>query len=290
MDYLLAPLIYLYMVARMHGQKPFLKKDLLHFLPFVFFFLLNINSIVYILSDKILWDFREIPVLKKSLFMVYHMGKLVQFIAYTVALWWLWRSNKPDSPAWMRNTFVAFALYTFGRVAYVVLSELDLLPLEIDYLIGFLSIGAIYSISYDSITKPTLFKPEKSYAKSSLDQKHEAILAKEIELFLDQDRPYLNSEFSLEELSKSLGNSRHHISQVMNRHLGKSFNDLINEKRVDHSMKMLSDPKNRHAKLVAIALDSGFNNKVSFHQHFKKITGLTPAAFREQALATTVLG
>lgn len=38
-------------------------------------------------------------------------------------------------------------------------------------------------------------------------------------------------------------------------------------------------------KLIAIALDSGFNNKTSFLNAFKRITGMNPSQFREKLIA-----
>ncbi|MFY0686227.1 MAG: AraC family transcriptional regulator [Cyclobacteriaceae bacterium] len=95
---------------------------------------------------------------------------------------------------------------------------------------------------------------------------------------------YLRSGFKISEISKRLDIPVNKVSRSINENFGGSFSDLVNHHRIDHAKKILSNPENID-KLYAIALDSGFNNKVSFHQQFKKFTGISPQKYRDQQLA-----
>jgi len=47
-------------------------------------------------------------------------------------------------------------------------------------------------------------------------------------------------------------------------------------------MNLLQTAQEIDSKIIAIAFDSGFNNRTSFHLAFKKVTGLTPKEYREK--------
>jgi AraC-like DNA-binding protein len=51
---------------------------------------------------------------------------------------------------------------------------------------------------------------------------------------------------------------------------------------VEYAKMLLSDPARALHTMYAIALDSGFASEVPFYAAFKKHTGLSPAAWREQ--------
>lgn len=70
----------------------------------------------------------------------------------------------------------------------------------------------------------------------------------------------------------------HQISQVLNDHRGHSFNDYLNQYRVQAVCEGLQQPQ--QYSLMDLAL-SCFSSKSSFNAIFKKITGLTPSEYRK---------
>jgi len=61
-----------------------------------------------------------------------------------------------------------------------------------------------------------------------------------------------------------------------------NYFDFINSYRVKEAMNLLQTAQEIDSKIIAIAFDSGFNNRTSFHLAFKKVTGLTPKEYREK--------
>ncbi|MGX1929058.1 helix-turn-helix domain-containing protein [Flagellimonas sp. 2504JD4-2] len=101
---------------------------------------------------------------------------------------------------------------------------------------------------------------------------------------LDEEKLYLNSNLTLDILAKKVGTSRHELSNALNNALKRSFPELLNEIRIDHSKNILLEDKTRAMSIEAIAYESGFNSLSTFYKNFKKSTGITPAEFREQTL------
>ena len=110
-------------------------------------------------------------------------------------------------------------------------------------------------------------------------------MANEIErkllTYMRDQKPYLNPELTIVDLSVQLQVSKHHLTQVINNKVGKNFFNFINDYRIEAVKQKLKDPNMKHLTLLAIALDSGFNSKSSFNSLFKQYTGMTPTEWRK---------
>ena len=98
---------------------------------------------------------------------------------------------------------------------------------------------------------------------------------------MQRDKPYLNPDLTIQDLSDTLDISRHHITQVINEQLKKNFYMFVNEFRVEEAKQRMADQHNDHLTMLAIAYDSGFNSKSGFNSIFKRVTGLTPSQYRK---------
>jgi len=107
------------------------------------------------------------------------------------------------------------------------------------------------------------------------DQIHKMIIN-----LLEEDKPYLKSEFSLHDLSNRLNVSRRKISYVLNDIMHKSFYGIINEYRIRDSEELLKRDDMKQLKIEALGEMVGFQSKSSFNACFKKVTGMTPSEYR----------
>ena len=155
----------------------------------------------------------------------------------------------------------------------------------------------VYWISYKAISKPDLFieletativslglTKNPKYAHSSLKDEEAIRIESELHQRMASDRLYLDSELTIDSLALKLGTTRHHLSQVLNERIKKTYGDFITDLRLEESCKRLSTPSNYRFTIAAIALDSGFSSVSSFNDVFKKRYGVTPSKFREQHL------
>jgi len=88
-------------------------------------------------------------------------------------------------------------------------------------------------------------------------------------------------ELTAPQLARLLATNTTYLSRALNDGLGMNFNEFINRLRVEHLRSELARA-DQAADLLPLALAAGFNSKASFNRVFKRITGLTPSAFREQ--------
>lgn len=121
------------------------------------------------------------------------------------------------------------------------------------------------------------------YQKSGLkDNQAEEYLQRLVE-YMTETESWKDNELSVAKLSVQTNIPKHHITQVLNEHLGKNFYLFVNEYRIEYAKKLLKTEKYDAWSVVAIAYECGFNSKTAFNNFFKKYTHRTPSEFRKQA-------
>lgn len=119
------------------------------------------------------------------------------------------------------------------------------------------------------------------YHKSSLTETGKQKILENIIIELENNHYYSENLASLSELAKRIGESPHHVSQVINEKLNKSFFELLATYRVEEAKKILADDKNNKLTIEEISERVGYNSKTAFNNAFKKLTGKTPSEFRK---------
>ena len=120
------------------------------------------------------------------------------------------------------------------------------------------------------------------YQKSTLSEQDASLIHERLMHLMAEQKPFINPDLTLNELAGILEVHPNYLSQVINSKEKKSFYDLINEKRVEEFIRLISLPSNQQYTLLAISYDCGFNSKASFNRNFKKYTGFTPRDYLKQ--------
>ena len=103
--------------------------------------------------------------------------------------------------------------------------------------------------------------------------------------YMNAEKPFLNPDLNLPQLSKDLDIPSHHLSQVINKNIGLNFFDFINRYRIDEIKAKIADSGYNNLSLLGIAFESGFNSKSAFNRVFKNLTGETPSQYKKRILA-----
>lgn len=108
------------------------------------------------------------------------------------------------------------------------------------------------------------------------DPTHDLQHVETLQALLDA-RVYREMRLNRAALAKKVGIGEHHLSRVINYHFGKSFNDLINDLRIDEAKQRL---KSETTAITTIAFETGFNSIASFNRVFKAKVGKSPTEYR----------
>lgn len=94
---------------------------------------------------------------------------------------------------------------------------------------------------------------------------------------------YRNPELKRELVAKKLGISVGYLSQKLKENTDLNFSEFVNIYRVEEVKRLLVDPDFDAYSILAIGYEAGFNSKSTYYASFKKVTGLSPTAYRQRS-------
>ncbi len=83
----------------------------------------------------------------------------------------------------------------------------------------------------------------------------------------------------LSEVAEAISMSEQSFSRYFRNKTGKTFTQFVNEYRLVHAEKLLSE---KHLSITNICYECGFNNFSHFNKKFKAFTGKSPSQYRNE--------
>ncbi len=303
------PLMLLYARMMTREEPAFNIKYLWHFLPFLVFFIISmvfLNKPVmegtkgFLITDRFI-----------SLRLIYGLSFFISITAYSFATFVVIYKHQKNLKSilsfssarvtlrWLIGLSVTFYVgYVLMFIVGLIDILLDFMPFD-PYELSFLGLTIFaFLFGYFGIRQPGIFEEIVShetrtevparvislkYSRSGLKKEDIEKIKNKILDYMERERPYLNRELSINDLSEDLKTSRHFITEVINNYMGKNFYTLINEYRIEEVKRRLNDPKYKNLTILAIAYDSGFNSKSAFNGIFKEMTGKTPSEYLKES-------
>ena len=304
------PLLFLYVRFMTSPERKFNWLALIHFIPFLVFFTVSI-----IFRDQpLLRDLNKffVPDRFISLRIVYSTSFFLSVTIYSILTFieiWQHQKNLRNLISYTSGVItlnwlkiVSIGFYTAYFVLFI-LGGLNIIGNYIPFDPYFVMFGfiALFSFVYSfyGIKQPVIFgeklkqdNNEKSetdkYIRSGLKESQAIKYLGQLVKYMDEDRPYLNRDLNIHDLSLMTGIPRHYITQVLNENHKRNFFTFINEYRVKEVINRFQDPKFKNYTILAIAFDAGFNSKTTFNSIFKNQTGSTPSEYREKMTNITL--
>jgi len=129
--------------------------------------------------------------------------------------------------------------------------------------------------------KNTLFFEDKiKYENKKIIADEAETLRLNLHSLMSEKKMYTDANLKLNDVARELKILPHYLSQFLNDNLKQSFSMFVNEYRIEEAKKLLVT-KNTYTT-EAIGYECGFNSKSTFFTTFKKITGSTPASYRNK--------
>ncbi|MTI89515.1 MAG: helix-turn-helix transcriptional regulator [Balneolaceae bacterium] len=259
-------------------NKTFNKKNLWHFLPFV---LATIYSI----------DFLVLPGIERMLFVSQHFSDRIMplniarashILGYGIYFVVLIYSNYKKLSPQKRLYAVSFCGIYFTTA--VLISWLTAFADGWrQFIYAYLIASSIFFLVGFILYKDPEFLQgiTKKYLSSNLSRSDMKRIKQKLRQAFKKDQHYLDGKLSVRKLGDLINESPHNISQTLTLELNENFNNYVNSFRIQHAQMLLQDTNYDHYTIEGIALESGFNNKVTFNRAFKEITHQTPSAFRK---------
>ena len=308
--FLFGPLIYFYISALTYPDFRLQKFHALHLIPFLVLTLvdpvifLSTNAKIEVIEDLLLAIRYNEPFYRAQYFsyyimifselihlMIYLGFSVKQILRYSEKIKNKFSNIDKINLNWLKTLTISFSIvillsFLLQKLAYFLIhyyyptmDHLYILPVTV----------FIYVIGFNAMRNPVIFSGavqsngnDNKYSSSSLKTEDSKVYLDNLLDLMRSEKPYLDPELKLVSLSVRLNIPSNHLSQVINEQMNLSFFDFINRYRIDEAKDILKD-RSTNDTLLKIAFDVGFNNKVSFNNYFKKLTGMTPSQFRDSS-------
>lgn len=290
-EYLFPASLLLYFVHGLQHPLGKQKQRFYLFLPFIITLIVNI----IIDFDLDFGLYRLGWVHNETILDIYYgieeVGTLVFAIGTCIYSYWIVRHYPPEVAT---NWFKQFWWWSCGVVLlWILLWLLDQVP-------GWDVIGYVFAaimilftwVTYQGVLRFRLAEEKFEIRQILQERSGTAALSdsaandnphfQRLERLMQEQHLYREPDLSRDALAQKLGISNGYLSQQLSA-MGTSFADYINHYRVEEVKLLLLDPAFAQYSLLAIGYEAGFNSKSTFYAAFKKATGLSPSAFREQA-------
>lgn len=297
-----AVLLLFFVRALIYRNYTFAKRDYLYFLPFIMYFIHELNGWYLVDTDIKLavlngYQLEQEPAYTRFMTLFRECFRtfcgvmcLVELHRYQKQIKNQFADIEEIDLSWLKALVIGFLIIRVQSVviALSVMSSIDL-HIAVDYaLLGqtasFMVMFLISFLMFYSLGYTGVFKGIES--KENLPEKDPIDLAQveKIQQYMVEHKPYLNHLLNLDNLASQLNMQARHLSQIINRHFQQNFFEFINSYRIEESKQLLQQEENKKVTMLEIMDLAGFNSKATFNTFFKKSVGLTPTQYRKEQL------
>jgi AraC-like DNA-binding protein len=310
--FLIMPFSYLYIHKLNLGS--WKKFDFLHFIPALIFLLQFLP--IFALAEETTMD-ESMAGSSRAITAINFYSRSFQWLAYCVAMIIIYRkinTKSSDGPLSRKMMiWLSFFIGVLTITAVVPLIARIQGMVENDNFFFLFTSGSAFLICLSMLINPEVLYgiPPKTLEITSLNQYLQETQAQEMDEIRPEDvpqlkpkklslteaqveymhkklhefmfirKPFLHQKYTLQQLSSDSGFPLYQLSLYLNRTLGMNFNSYINKMRIEFLLESYKHNKEKWNKftLEAIAREIGFNNRTSFIQAFKKVTGSNPSVY-----------
>ena len=316
LNFLIAPLSYLYVRGVLYNEKKFQTRDLIHAIPFVIvfinyipFYLLPVNEKLIVIQNSLnYWPdtFKYQAGFLPENFSI--LFRLILAIIYLVLQWNLIFSFKKvhhessiqvqisNVLKWLKLFTITSTVIFFGIIGFMLTVFFlpsyynDDLLMQIPSLlvsVGFFVMAA-YLLTHPDILSglpfvkykevPSGVVNDKNYLLPYINEDYKDEMEKIVHFF-ETEKPFLNKELNINQVSVALDIPSRELSFIINNHFGQRFTDFLNKYRIEHITKKINKEYLSNFTIEAIASEAGFASKSTFNLAFKKYHQSTPSEY-----------
>jgi len=300
------PLLYFYTYSFIHPNFKITSKDRRHFIPVVLELIVQLFQIGWairldelyynVFSDRII---SPLIYLFASISLFYYLRKTGLIIhGHEKALVQQFSEIEKRTLKWLKDLLgyyrLSWLVWILFSVVFLILFRMqfqNILIVSITYLLLIFLVYLTWWMGLNGLLKASSMKSvglvgkvsSSSYGHISMEEI--SALVEAIKSEMEEQKLYLKASLSLKDLANVLSKDPNLISFVLNRHIGKTFYEMVNSYRIEAVKVRLLEGDIEQFTLLAIALECGFNSKTSFNRVFKETTGVTPRQYmRKESL------
>ncbi|RYG02955.1 MAG: AraC family transcriptional regulator [Chitinophagaceae bacterium] len=290
------PLIWIYTRSTLDPSLLIKRQDKLHFLPVIIDLIAPLTCAVYVISIIITGQnnyHSKIATFIDHYNVYSDIPRWISVTTYSILSLRLLNAeknsarieNRTEQTRWLRIflfVFIGFAaIWLCQLIPYVIpvytewmLDNIGWYPVYVPLALLMYFLGTRGYLQVKQLRISQRKEPFLQVTSEQVNEQLKVILEK-----VGTEKIYLDAGLNLSVLSSATKIPSKQISSILNQHLGKSFNEFINEYRVKEVIMRLANPENDKFTIAGIAYECGFNSQPTFQRAFKTVTGKTPSQF-----------
>ncbi|CAA0103569.1 Melibiose operon regulatory protein [BD1-7 clade bacterium] len=192
---------------------------------------------------------------------------------------------------WLRGVWSSIGVLWLTLVFHNVSGLWEYDPIWIDALFNVVDLIALFVVLVFTVVYCRKSPQEETvqrcletpkYERSGLTRSDACVILERVENVLVNQALYLDANLTLDKLAQQVRTQPQYLSQAINQYRDMNFHEFIARYRVDFAKRELRS--NSTLNILDVAMSAGFNSKSTFNFTFKKIAGMTPSAYRKQAV------
>ena len=225
----------------------------------------------------------------------------VQMVAYFAVIFrFLHRKKKAirdtvSDAEWVQKEWIPVFEYLFAALFVIVMVCYAIWPRTDAWLIQILNVVAMFYLVYNSIAHPVMpivqvveDEPEtadtsevETSAAPAMDEQQMKEVCEKASQYMAESKAYLRPDISLALFAREINIPQRTLSRAINGSLGCNFFEFVNRMRIEEAKRLLRDLRTSDFNIDSIYSDCGFRSRSTFFMVFKKMTGMSPAAWLE---------
>ncbi|HTF16698.1 MAG TPA: helix-turn-helix domain-containing protein [Chryseolinea sp.] len=300
--FVIAPTLYLAIVAFTTANYQATRTDLIHFIPLAVFGSGLIIGLQQLLPEQLIsptafrWIGVFLMVFLRAQLLIYWIFSFRRLAKYRRTLKVYSADVTTTDLVWVQWFLIAIAaaiILWIGTWLFHSSWLTDIAPL------GYLVVAM--AVTYFSITQRELFPysqkhrdeiqslnyPSQNTVTSlRLSEEELETFKVRVEDLMVRKKLFLDPELSLPMLADEAGLSTHSLSYLLNTGFGENFYAFVNRYRVEEAKQLLTT-RVKALSMLGIAYEAGFRSKTTFNNAFKKHTGLSPSQYVARGAANS---
>ena len=290
---------------RIHQQQTVnARRVLLHFLPAIIFTLI-------VISVSLVTDIDQLPEPSATLLNLFSIP--IPFAFMSVYIWRILTITKSledsfiKAMRWILSILFVFNLSLISVHVMILTGLLStqwnlVMPVIFSLIEYTLFVKVLWDLPFDRSQQPsqsTMIQTDELPAKTeetarksegAVNKLETSLLSAEVRAqyrnqlnqLLTEQQLYLEPGLKLDDVAAAMNLPSHQLSEVINREFDQSFQNLINQYRIDHVKKAIN--QKHDLNILELAFEAGFGSKTAFNRAFKKSTDLSPSQWKAKQI------
>jgi AraC-like DNA-binding protein len=274
---------FLFILYLYKGYKKLKPIHLLHFIPVGIVTIYFMPFFFSPAAEKVSWLNGEIFLENALLPQWYFYFISAYSFGYLAVSFFIFIQNRHLTQK-LLNTSI-FSIYS-GTALFLVIAISNTYTggsVELNNLMYMIVSSGFMLISFLILASPNSLKISQNvkYQSSNINQQRSRQIFNKARQALLEDKLYKDPQIKLVNLADKIDEPSYLLSHAINQETSATFNDFINQMRVEEAAYLIAAGRCSHLTLEAIGYEVGFNSRSSFYSAFKKLKNNTPASFKK---------